>query len=150
MFLIINLAEKDLRNLSTGQKYDYFNDHMNCHKQNPKLLWKSLRELSGLNSDTQTPCLNDKNGNMISDPVITANLFNTHFCNIHQTVLVDKTKTYTPSDYFITTIKNKLSNVEKFTIPLVSIEFVESQLKSLDTSKSTGVDNLYAKLLTFN
>ena len=82
---------------------------------------------------------------MISDRVITANLLNTHFYNIHQTVLVDKTITYTPSDYFITTIKNKLSNVEKFTIPLVSIEFVESQLKSLYTAKSTGVDNLYAK-----
>ena len=38
------------------------------------------------------------NGNIISDPVITANLLNTHFCNIHQTVAVDKTFTYTPSD----------------------------------------------------
>jgi len=37
-------------------------------------------------------------GNIISDPVITANLLNTHFCNIHQTVAVDKTFTYTPSD----------------------------------------------------
>ena len=128
-------------------KYDYFNDHINGHKQNPKQLWKSLRELSGLNSDTQTPCLNDENGNLISDPVITANLFNTHFSNIHQTVPVDKTIIYTPCDSFITTIENKLSNIKRFAIPFVSVEFVERQLKSLDTSKSTGVDNLNAKYL---
>ena len=33
-------------------KYDYFNDHLNCHKQTPKLQWKSIFELSGLDSDT--------------------------------------------------------------------------------------------------
>ena len=34
-----------------------------------------------------------KNGVLISDPAITANLFNTHFCNTHQTVAVDKSIT---------------------------------------------------------
>jgi len=42
---------------------------------------------------------------MISDPVITANLFNTHFCNIHKTVAVDKSITYTPSESHINTLK---------------------------------------------
>ena len=138
---------KRVKDIVYRAKYDYFNDHINGHKQNPKLLWKSLRELSGLNSDTQTPSLNDENGNLISDPVITANLFNTHFSNMHQTVPVDKSITYTPCKSFTTTIENKLSNIERFTIPLVSVEFVERQLKSLDTSKSTGVDNLNAKYL---
>ena len=77
-------------------KYDCLNDHLNFHKQNPKLLVKIIRELSELNSDTQTHCLNDENGNLITDPVTTANLFNTHFCNIHKTVIVDKNnKLYT-------------------------------------------------------
>jgi len=40
---------------------------------------------------------------MISDSVITANLFNTHFCSIHKTVTVDKYITYTPSDFHINT-----------------------------------------------
>jgi len=57
-----------------------------------------LRSVRGLNSTTQSPSLNDGNGNMISDPVITAYLFNTRFCNIHQTVAVDTSITYTPSD----------------------------------------------------
>ena len=84
---------------------------------------------------------------MISDPGITANLFNTHFCNIHQTVVVDKSITYTPSDSRINTLQTHLLNNEKFNIHIVTVEFVESQLKTLDTSKSTRVDNINAKYL---
>ena len=58
-----------------------------------------------------------KNGVLISDPVITANLFNTHFCNIHQTVAVDKS--ITPSDSHINTLKTNILNTEKFNIPMV-------------------------------
>ena len=65
-----------------------------------------------------------KNGVLISDHVITANLFNTHFCNIHQTVAVDKSITYTPSDSHINTLKTNLLNIEQFNIPRVTIEFV--------------------------
>ena len=68
---------------------------------------------------------------MISDVVITANLFNTHFCNIHQSVAVDKSITYTPSDSHTNTLKTNLLNIEKFHIPMVTVEFVESQLKHL-------------------
>jgi len=97
-------------------KYDYFNEHLNSHKQNPKRLWISVCELSGLNSTTQSPSLNDENGNIIYDPVITANLFNTHFGNIHQTVAVDKSITYTPSDPHKHKLKTYLLNIEKFNI----------------------------------
>ena len=83
------------------------NEHLNSHKHNPKLLWRSVRELSGLNSTTQSPSLKNGNGNMISDPVITANLFNTHFCNIRQAVAVDKSITYTPSDSHVNILKTK-------------------------------------------
>jgi len=77
---------KPLRNrvkeLDYKAKYDYFNVHLNSHKLDPKLLLRSVRELSGLNSTTQSPSL--KNGNMIADPVITANLFN--LLHIHQVI----------------------------------------------------------------
>ena len=74
-------------------------------------------------------CLSlSRNGNLITDPVITANLFNTHFCNIHQTVAVDKSITYTSSDSHINTLKTNLLTIEKFNI-LVTVKFVESQLK---------------------
>ena len=96
---------------SSKANYDNFNEHLNSHKQSPKLPWRSVRELAGLNSTTQSPSLKDGNGNMISDPVITANLFNTHFCNAHQAVAVDKSITYTPSDSHINTLKSNLLNI---------------------------------------
>jgi len=40
---------------------------------------------------------------MIPDPVSTANLFNTHFCNTHQVVAVDNFITYATSDSLINT-----------------------------------------------
>jgi len=76
-----------------------------------------------------------------------ANRFNTHFCNIHQTVAVDKSITYTPSDSHINTLKTNLLNIEKFNKPMVTVKFVERQLKTLDTAISTGVDNINAKYL---
>ena len=92
---------------SSKANYDNFNEHLNSHKQSPKLPWRSVRELAGLNSTAQSPSLKDGNGNMISDPVITANLFNTHFCNIRQAVAVDKSITYTPSDSQVNILKTK-------------------------------------------
>ena len=71
------LLRNRVKELVYKAKYDYFNEHLNSHKQNPKQLWKSVHELSGLNSITQIPSSRDENGNMISDPVITVNLFNT-------------------------------------------------------------------------
>ena len=38
-------------------------------------------------------------------------------------------------------------NIEKFNKPMVTVKFVERQLKTLDTSISTGVDNINAKYL---
>jgi len=52
--------------------------HLFCTELNGRM--KILR-FKQYNSTTS---LNDENGNLISDPVITAYLFNTHFCNIHQ------------------------------------------------------------------
>jgi len=56
--------------------------------------------------------------------------FDTHFCNIHQYVPVDKSITYTPSDSPINTLQTNLLNIEKFHIPMVTVEFVESQLNN--------------------
>ena len=77
---LLSLNVNRVKELVQKATYDYLNEHLNSHKQNPKLLWRSVPELSGLNSTTQSPSLNDENGNLITDPVITANLFNTHFC----------------------------------------------------------------------
>ena len=100
--------------------------------------------LSDLNSTTQSPSLKDEHWNLISDPVITANLFNTHFCNIHQAVAVDKS--ITPSDSNINTLKTNLLNIE------VSYTYCDSKVclkpvKTLDTSKTTKGHTIHSKYL---
>ena len=81
---------------------------------------------------------------MISDPVITANLFDTHFCNIPQAVAVDKS--ITPSNSNINTLKTNLLNIE------VSYTYGGSKVclkpvKTLDTSKTTGGHTIHSKYL---
>jgi len=49
------LLRNRVKKLVYKSKYDYFNEHLNSHKQNTKLPWRSVRELSGLNSTTQSP-----------------------------------------------------------------------------------------------
>ena len=39
----------------------------------------------------------------------------------------------------------KLSNITSFSIPFDTVDYVETQLKLLDTTKATGIDNINAK-----
>ena len=41
----------------------------------------------------------------------------------------------------------KLSNITSFSIPFDTVDYVETQLKLLDTTKATGIDNINAKYL---
>ena len=40
-----------------------------------------------------------------------------------------------------------LSNITSFSIPFVTVDYVEARLKLLDTTKATGIDNTNAKYL---
>ena len=41
----------------------------------------------------------------------------------------------------------KLYNVDQFYIPPLTIDFVEKELNTLNTTKETGADNMHAKFL---
>ena len=98
-----------------------------------------------------TNYIDDDNGSPIIDPSESANVLNDHFCSVFQTVQnanmihdnSDETKTKIMSDK----IEMKLKNTPHFAIPQVSVSYVEKQLQSLDTSKSTGSDGLSARFL---
>jgi len=44
----------------------------------------------------------------------------------------------------------KLSNITSFSIPFVNVDYVETQLKLLDTTKATGIDNTNAIYLNLS
>jgi len=44
----------------------------------------------------------------------------------------------------------KLSNTTSFSIPFVTVDYVDTQLKLLDTHKATWIDNINAKYLNLS
>jgi hypothetical protein len=105
--------------------------------------------MTGLKRKNQTNYIDDNYGNPITDPFISANVLNDHFCSVFNTVnRNDSTDNVNAATKFISeNIDSKLENVPHFSIPPVSLSFVEKQLQSLNTSKSTGSDGLSARFL---
>ena len=62
--------------------YNHYSECINSEKKDAKHFRNSLRELPGINKSYVTPCLSDDNDNLITDHVLTAHLFNNHFCNV--------------------------------------------------------------------
>ena len=98
-----------------------------------------------------TNFIDDESGNQITDPSISANVLNDHFCLCFQTVQLDNQLDNDSNESIILSdsIEEKLQNISHFVIPTVSLSFVETQLQSLDTctSKSTGSDGLSGRFL---
>jgi len=139
---------KNVKHLIKEAKRQFYNETINSNKRNPKQLWNSLHELSGLKSQTQTNYINDANGYPITSPCTSANVFNDHFCSVFQTMRGNNLTDAEYENNFLSDINQEiLEFISPFTIPQVSLSFVENQLKSLDIGKSTGSDDLSARFL---
>jgi exonuclease III len=141
-----------VKDLIISAKKRFYQDTISSNKHNPKRLWNSLNELSGRSQHPQTNYINDENDEPIIDPKTSANVFNDHFCSVFQSLRVnhhlqqnDVDESSNQSFSNITT--NLQDQSPQFIIPPVSLSFVESQLKSLDTGKSTGSDGISARFL---
>jgi hypothetical protein len=74
-----------VKTLIKTSKKTFFTEKINNNRKNdPKSLWKNLKDLSGTSVIHPTNFINDDQGNPISDPVQTANTFNDYFINIFQ------------------------------------------------------------------
>jgi len=91
----------------------------------------------------------DDEGNEFTDSLLRATLFNYHFTNIHKTVPLTK-PVCANNDFLYAEHLAKLSNIPNFSIPFVTVDYVETQLKLLVTTKATGIDNTNAKYLKFS
>ena len=115
------LWRQTVRKLIYKAKTHYFNTHIN----------ENLNNHGTVSENSQVHMLVQ-----IYLTFKTAYVFNTHFCNIYR---------YISSNSINSPDFTTLQHVHKFTIPLVSVQFVEKQLKHLDTRKTTGIDNVSAK-----
>ena len=90
-------------------------------------LWNGLCELCGLGNNTSTPPnLNYENGDLINYPLVRANMFNDHFCNVYKYVGINSTNRHTELHVLQQFISPKLVNVSKVCIPYVTIDVVET------------------------
>ena len=83
---------------------------------------------------------------MIKNPLTVANLFNEHVCNVCKSVELN-TNAMFDSTQLKDVTNRKLYNVDQFYIPPLTIEFVEKELNTLNTTLAIGADNTHAQFL---
>jgi hypothetical protein len=130
-------------------KKSYFSKTINNNKRNPKEIWKNLNLLSSkpkIQASQQQ--INDNDGNSITNPEAIANIFNNFFTSLSDSLHpTHNLRTKTPSQTLIDFVNSKIENAASFDIPLLNKDFVIEQLKTLSSSKSTGLDGLSARFL---
>ena len=105
-------------------KRDFYRNSFNCNLDNPKNLWKIIRNLA------PSQCSNLPS-HLLIDGIIhdshldIANLFNAHFVNIASSVVLNKNTSTTPNwDYLKAFVRSKLPVGVSFTIPPITTDFV--------------------------
>ena len=140
-----------VKDLISIAKHQFYNETINSNKSNPKKLWDSIHKLSGNNKRIQTDYINDSNGLPITDPAVSANVFNDHFSSVFKTVIgTDQHESSIDDDTCSSILANNISlckTQSQFSIPPITIDFILNQLKHLNTGKSTGTDGISARFL---
>ena len=122
-------------------KRDFYRNSINCNLDNPKNLWKIIRNLAPSQcSNLPSHLLVD--GIIYDSHIDIANLFNAHFVNIASSVVLNNNTSTTPNwDYLKVLVRSKLPLGVSFTIPITT-DFVLDSLRHLPTGKAVGLDGL--------
>ena len=99
---------------------DFYRNSINCNLDNPKNLWKIIRNLAPSQcSNLPSHLLVD--GIIYDSHIDIANLFNAHFANIASSVVLNKNASTTPNlGYLKDVVRSKLPLGVSFTIPPIT------------------------------
>jgi hypothetical protein len=135
-----------LNHLIKHSKKTYYEQQFIKHKQNTKMTWRTLNEL--LNKPRRTTELpkefiENNSPNSIADPTEIANKFNNYFLNLGPKLAnkIRNSSNNTFEKYLTDANPNSM-----FLSPIYEYE-VETEIKSLNASKSSGYDGYSAKIL---
>jgi len=112
------------------------------------VIWRHMKELSP-DSHSCLPNLLKIADKDVTDTNQIINALNLHYSNIANKYL-DTKQTLLDQDYcnkLSDFVSSKISENTRFTIPLVSSNFVLKELKTMKTDKAIGLDGLNAKVL---
>lgn len=113
---------------------------------NPNSIWKLFKEVGASKNCNVKSHLQIKINNVISgNSEEISNAFNSFFVQVAETIK----EPVLPSNHEKLQVfcKNKIPDNVSFSIPFLEVDTVEKFLKSLDTTKATGTDNIGPRLL---
>ena len=128
-------------------KKEFYSNHINNNTKNPKSLWKHLQTLAGKSNTHVTNYINDVQNNPITDPLHTAELFNSHFTNVFKSAPAQSHLNAENAKDITNYVQSKLNKNDIFQIPPVTEHFISKQLNLLDANKSTGLDGIGPRIL---
>ena len=136
---------KSLRNQVTSEirdsKAKFYKENIQNSKKDPKKAWKLVNELLSSSPRSNTIPLINKDGKELINHKEIAEVFNQYFSTVGANLAKLVGSTNTSHMKFV-----KQTNC-KFSLQPISISQVTKLISSLDTNKSTGIDNLSAKIL---
>ncbi|CAB4035040.1 Hypothetical predicted protein, partial [Paramuricea clavata] len=139
-------AYKSLRNEINKKimyaKRDYYTNCVDRNRNNTKQMWKHINQLVNKNSRSTNISVLHIDEQVITENETIADLFNEYFTDIGPNLSNQITETNTDFKRYM-----KFKTQHKFNFENININEVLNALEKLKTSKSTGHDNIPAKLL---
>ncbi len=136
-----NQVSKSLRESKASYFYNYFQQNSN----NMKELWSEIKSVISIKKSSSINVidkLKDSNGNITSDPIIIANVFNKFFVNVSHSITKNIPRsTKSPLDFMGDKIGSSL-----FIAPSVPHE-ISDIISLLKTGKSLGPNSIPMKVL---
>jgi hypothetical protein len=157
---------KKQRNLVTELKKksvkSYFEKKCgNIENGNPKQFWSLIKPfMSDTHCNNSNKIMLMENGEIVNDPKSVCDIFNEYFTNVTDQIAtenpIDDTENihdivnmYRNHDSIlkIKSVISELPETESFTLHTVTPDYIEKKLEKLNSNKSTGCDEIPAKVL---
>ena len=139
LFSQYKVIRNDVTKLKRDNKIKHYKNFFEVNKKKTSAIWKGIRSLVTMkSSNLNVITIIDKNGSLVTDPIIIANSFNEYFANVGPSIENKiSVSRYIYSDY----LKDVGINHSFYLKPAMYDEVAEI-IQSLDINKSLGPNSL--------
>jgi hypothetical protein len=106
-----------------------------------------MKDAADPNKNKATPNKILDNNDLITDPNEIANIFNSHFPQIANTVIKETTQQQPNFDALRNFVDTRLHKDHQFTIPPMTAEYLLNEINNLSRHKAKGIDPINVHLL---
>ncbi|CAB4022001.1 Hypothetical predicted protein, partial [Paramuricea clavata] len=134
-------ARNRVVHLIRDAKRTFYTNSINANLDNPKNLWKIIRNLAPSNH-SNSPNHLTIDGKTLTNPKDIADSFNDHFTNIRNSVSLNSFTNNSNWDYLSNFLSSKIPPNTTFTIPPIFESFVRNSFNHLPETKAAGLDRI--------